>query len=177
MNWKSMKWPVVVITFLACLALFWGIHYLRQKQLIEEPMTKALENMEEVEKVELNNRDGRLEIKLQVTRLDDFPLFYEKVEGSVRELYKGEYTVVFEDRPDPDIRAAYQKIHLALFEAAAQGNFVTMGRYVDEVGADYGLETYRVIVTEDYMYLELAKDESYLYRRFSRHPVKGEEAI
>ncbi len=177
MNIKNLKWPVVILSFALCLLVFFGVHYLRQKQFIEEPLAQALEAMEEVQGVELKNRGGQLEIALTITRLEDFPLFYERVERAVCELYKGDYTLEFKDNPGPEVQAAYRKIHLALFEAAAQGNFVAMGRHVEEVGAAYGLETCRVLVTEEYMYLELTKDEGYLYRRFNRQPAKGEEAV
>ena len=176
MNIKNIRWPVVIVTFALCLSVFWGIHHLRQKQFIEEPLLQALEGLEEVEGVELRSKSGSLEIRIRAPRLEDFPDFHQRLEGIVTGLYRGDYILILEDAPDPEIRAAYQKVHLALFEAMAQGNYVSMGDYVARVGAEHGLDTCRVAVTEGHIYLEMKNGEAYLYRRFVREPVKGEEA-
>jgi len=175
MNIKNIRWAAVFITFAVVLSIFFGVHYLRQKQFIEEPLYQALEGLEEVEAVGLKTKGGRLEIQLSIKKLQDFPLFYQEVEKTVAELYRGEYILTLKNRPEPGVQAAYQRAHLALFEAMAQGNYVAMGRYVEEVGAEYGLETCRMLVTEEHIYLELVKGDGYLYRRFDRQP-KGEEA-
>ncbi len=177
MNFKNIKWPVVIITFIVAFGVFWGVHYLRQKQFVEEPLTQALESMEEVEKVQLSVKGGSMDIRLTVSKLADFPHFYETVEKAVSEIHKGDYDLIIEDAPDSAINAAYQKIHLALFEAIVQGNYVAMGEYIENVKDNHGLEAYRVVVTEDHVYLELENEGAFLYRRFVRQPIKGEETI
>ncbi len=177
MNFKNLKWPVVVITCILCVSLFWGVYYLRQKQFIEEPLMQALQALEEVEEVTLTAKGGNIEIRLEVHKLADLSGFYATVEKTVVELYKGEYTLIIEDHPDEVIDAAYQKIHLALYEAMAMGNYVSMGNYIDEVQSQYGLEEYRVMVTDDYVYLELENGDAYLYRRFLKETAKGEETL
>ncbi len=177
MNLRNIKWPVVVITCILCVSLFWGVYYLRQKQFIEEPLAQALQGLEEVEEVTLTAKRGNIEIRLEVQKLADLAAFYAAVEKTVGELYKGEYTLIIEDYPDETIDLAFQKIHLALYEAMAMGNYVSMGSYIDEVQSQYGLEEYRVMVTDDYVYLELENGDAYLYRRFLKDTAKGEETL
>lgn len=177
MNLKNMKWPVVIITCILCVSLFWGVYYLRQKQFIEEPLSQALQELDEVEGVTLVAKEGNIEIYLEVQKLADLARFYETLEKTIASLYKGEYSLIIMDEPDAAIDAAYQKIHLALYEAMAMGNYVSMGNYIDEVQAQFDLEECRVMVTDDFVYLELENGDAYLYRRFLKELVKGEESL
>ena len=177
MNLKNLKWSVVVITCILCVSLFWGVYYLRQKQFVEEPLTQALQGLEEVEEVTLTPKGGNIEIRLEVKKLADLASFYAKVEKTIAELYKGEYTLIIEDYPDETINLAFQKIHLALYEAMAMGNYVAMGNYIDQVQSQHGLEEYRVRVTDDYVYLEMENGDAFLYRRFLKETEKGEETL
>lgn len=177
MNLKNIKWPVVIITCILCVSLFLGVYYWRQKQYVEEPLSQALQGMEEVEGVYLTAKGGTIEIRVEVRKLADLSHFYETVEKTIAELYKGEYSLIIEDAPDDAIDAAYQKIHLALYEAMAMGNYVSMGKYIEEVQTAYGLDECRVMVTDEFVYLELENDDAYLYRRFLKESKKGEETL
>ena len=173
MNLKGIRWPVAAAVFIACLAIFWGANYLRQKQFVEEPLLQALENMAEVEQVTLGRKGKSLEIRLQVRKLEDYPRFHRMVEEAVSDLYRGHYSLNLDEAPDPAIEAAYGKIHLAVFEAMDRGNYVDMGSYVTETGTHYGLDRCRVEILETHVYLTLENGEAFLYRRFPRKSVGG----
>ena len=177
MQIKDIKWPIVIITCAIAISLFLGIQYWRQKQLIEEPLMLALQEKQGVEEVSLLQKDKTLNIVLTMSKVDDFASFYQRIETKVEEMYRGDYDVTVVDAPDETLMAAYGNIHLAIYEAIDQGNYVSMGEYVAEVSQNYELD-YNMVVLEEDIYLQLHHGDSFLYRRFPRFlPSKGDDVL
>lgn len=168
MVFNNFKWVIALIVFIITLALLFGGQMWRQKQFIEKPLVYLLENMDGIEKIYPEEEGRELEINITVGKIDDFSRFYYHLEAMIQENYNGNYTIKVIDSPDNILTRAYQKIHLALYEGAVRGNYVTMGENIENIKENYGIEKSRLTVTDNYIFLQLHSGDYFLYRRILR---------
>ncbi len=133
MFFNNFKWVVALITFVIVLAFLSGAQMWRQKKFVEKPLVSMLENMAGIEEIYLKEEGKELEVNITVSKVDDFSLFYTHLEKMIEENYKGNYSIKISDSPDKVLVMAYQKIHLALYEGVARGNYVDMGEHIENI--------------------------------------------
>lgn len=172
---KNFKWTVAVLAFVLTLALSVGAVYLRQSQLVNEPLLKRISELESVETVHLQ-QDGNVQIiTVKLSNVNDFPRVHRQVNDEIgRLLGRSSYRLELLDERDDALESAFYAVHLALYEGERLGNYAEMGERVDETLRSFGLDNYSLNVDTGYIYIEIQNGNAYLYEVIKRND--GQEA-
>lgn len=174
---KNFKWPVAVLAFVLTLALAVGLVYLRQRQLVNEPLLKRISELEPVKSVELQ-QDGNVQVVfVTLEYVDDLSATHRELHEEVtRLLGQGRYRLEIQDERTLDLDAAFLAVHLALYEGEQRGNFTEMGAYVADVLQSLGVDEHKLIVNQEYIYLQMRDGDTYLFEIIQRESA-GREGV
>ncbi|MBS4031365.1 MAG: hypothetical protein KGZ63_08100 [Clostridiales bacterium] len=167
---KNFKWTITVLAFVLTLALSVGAVYLRQTQMVNEPLFKRISELESVETVSLN-QDGNLQvITVKLSNVNDFPGIHRQVNDEIsRLLGQKRYRLVLLDERDDALQSAFYAVHLALYEGERLGNFAEMGDRVSQGLRSFGVENYSLFVDSEYIYIQIQSGDAYLYEVIKRN--------
>ncbi len=176
MSLNNFKWPIVILVLVITLASLLGAQYIRNRHFVEDPLKNALLEIEGIEEIELIREGNDISIKLQLASVKDFATFHKEIDSVVKDIIKNNYTITVNDSPNDKLEAAYQKIHLALYEGISKGNYIDMGEYVERISKEYLLDEYKLTIREDEVFFQLHDNDNYIYRRIPRR-VPGKEVV
>ena len=166
---KKFKWPVAVLAFILTLALSVGLVYVRQRQLVNEPLLKRINEFETVKSVELQDDGGIQVVSVTLNYVDDFSVAHSELNEEIERLLgKERYRLEILDERNDALEAAFVAVHLALYEGEHRGNFTEMGGKVSEALVPLGFSEHKVIVDQEYIYLQIRQDDAYLFEIIKR---------
>lgn len=179
MTFKGYKIHVILITFVIIVAVGFGAQKLVYGRHVTESLERDFTSLSGVDAVEVRETTDGTDIYLHVDDSVDFPSVYREAKRLATKRFGEPQAKVFieDDRTDA-LQAAYEGVHLALYEGAATGRFVQMDRNVraglspdtntdDTTMAGKSFD-YKLSVDEDAVYFELSDGERVLYERIPR---------
>jgi hypothetical protein len=166
---KNLKWPVIVLAFIVTLSASAGLVHLRQRQMINEPLFKRVKEYEPVEEVQLR-KDGSIQVvEISLGYVDNIALAHRTINDEVgRLLGAGRYKLVIQDKRNEALEAAFNAVHLALFESEQRGNFTEMRALVSETLLGLNVDDFQIMVDQENIYLQIRHGDSYLYEIVAR---------
>lgn len=163
MSWSGWRLYWIVIFGAVTLAVLWGGGAFYDRYYVHDPLQEALLQVDGVVAVEI--AEDQVEVKLaHISDLSETFTQLRKVMDDSS--YQGR--IVIKDNPAPKLEAAWDKIHLAIYEAASRANFQSMAATVDRVAAVERIASYAVKVDNDNIYVQLSDGSHYLYRIIPR---------
>jgi len=172
---KNFKWHIAIIACILTLSVAVGGLYLRQRQMVDEPLLKRINAYQGVETVELIQQNNEYIILVKLGLVDDLSIVHREIDEEIRKLLGGKrYRLVIIDERDETLEAVFLRIHLGLFEAESRGNFTNMGERVNEIVEEFKLEKDKLVVDKEYIYFQAAKGQNYMYIIIERN-CSGEE--
>jgi hypothetical protein len=167
---KNFKWTITVLAFALTLALSVGAVYLRQSQLVNEPLFKRISELESVETVNLQQEGNIQVITIKLSNVKDFPGVHRQVIDEIgRLLGQKRYRLELLDERDDALESAFYAVHLALYEGERLGNFAEMGDRVGQALRSIGIENYSLSVDSEYIYIQIESGDAYLYEAIKRN--------
>lgn len=167
---SNLRWPVVVVTLAATLALLFGAGFVIRKQTIDAPLEKALTNLPAVAKVAVEAEgDSARAIRVELKAVPDLAKAYKEVDLKVNGVLAGvKYTLAVADQRSPELEQLYYNMHFQIQEALATGNFSQMKVRLEELAHGAGVTDLRVTVEHDRIYVQFSKGAHYLYEVVDR---------
>lgn len=166
---KKFKWKAALLAFLLTLGLSVGMMFLRQRQMVNEPLLKRLDELQSVETVELQQEDGLQVLVVKLNDVEDFPAAYQKLRQEIEKfLAKNDYRLDLLDQRDQLLSEAYLAVQLALYEGEQRGNFTEMAQYVARTLNNYEIAEHQLTVDQNNIYLKLKNEGAYLYATIKR---------
>ncbi len=166
---KKFKWPVAVLAFILTLSLAVGGVYLRQRQLVNEPLLKRIGEYESVEAVNLIQQGNKMIVSVQLGYVDDLAAIHEELDEEVSSLLGSKkYSLQLLDKRDRLLDDAFAAVHLALYEGEQRGNFSEMGVLVSQVIANLGMDEHKIVVNDERIYFQAKNGDKYLYEIIER---------
>lgn len=166
---KGFKWQVAVLAFVLTLTIAVGVTYLRQRQLIDEPLFKRLSELEPVKSVELRQESDSLTVYVALDYVEDLSAVYRELHEEIgRLLGQGRYSLVIQDERDKALEAAFFAVHLALYEGEQRGNFTEMAEFVSTVFQGMGIDEHRLVVDEENIFLQIRQGNAHLFTIIKR---------
>ncbi|MCL5982987.1 MAG: hypothetical protein M1571_10845 [Firmicutes bacterium] len=166
---KNFKWPVAVLVFLLTTAVFAGVVVLRQRQLVNEPLIRRLNDLAGVESVQLRRQDGVQVISVRLAYVPDLATTYRELDRETSSLLgRKSYRLELQDARDETLSAAFSEVHLALYEGERRGNFTAMAGLVSATMAEFSLREYRLTVDRERIYFQARNGAYRLYAVIER---------
>lgn len=166
---KGFKWHVGTLVFVLTLTMIMGVVYLRQRQLVNEPLLKRLSELEPVKNVELQREGDSQIVYVTLDYMQDLTVTYHKLHGEIgRLLGQGRYRLVIQDERNEALEAAFFAVHFALYEREQLGNFTEMAGLVSAVFQEMEIAEYRLFVDHESIFLQIHQEDAYLYTIIKR---------
>ncbi|MCW3490806.1 hypothetical protein [Dethiobacter alkaliphilus] len=166
---KNLKWPVIVLAFVVTLALGVGGVYLRQHQMVDEPLFQRLSEYEPVQAVDLHKDGNQQVVVVTLDYVDDFGYIHRRLKAEIVDLLgENGFRLEIRDGRDPRLETAFSAVNLALYEGEQRGNFTEMGQQVEAALADLGIAEHKIMVDNENIYLQIRQDDAYLYEIIER---------
>lgn len=163
---SEFRIAVAILTLIIVFGLLWGGFTAYKKLAIEEPLTESLQKIEAVSSVSVN-KEKNYTIEVKLKKVEDIQQVYESlittIEGTLK---KDNYNLVIGDSEDETLKDWYKKLQPAIYESLANNEFVKLEETLAKtVNNDV---TYKLFVDEDYLYIQLFKGDSYMYKILAR---------
>ncbi|MBS4007155.1 MAG: hypothetical protein KGZ45_01840 [Clostridium sp.] len=166
---KGFKWHVAVLAFVLTLAMAVGVTYLRQRQLVNEPLLKRLSELEPVKSVELEQESDSQTVYVTLDYVEDLSVVYRELHEEIgRLLGQGRYRLVIQDERNEALEAAFFAVHLALYEGEQRGNFTEMAGLVSAIFQGMGIDDYKLIVDRENIFLQIREENAHLFTIIKR---------
>lgn len=173
------KVHIILITCVVIIAVGFGANKFVYGRHVTETLERDFAALPGVVAAQLHDRDQKTVVSLRVENVADFPSLYKQAsEMANARLGRDAADVLIDDDRNDDLKAAYERIHLALYEGAATGGFIRMEQHVREVlhddstrsdpEADASAIEYKISVDDDAVYIELVGRGGQLYERIPR---------
>ncbi|HHW91618.1 MAG TPA: hypothetical protein GX735_02840 [Firmicutes bacterium] len=176
MNFKGLRVGIIFIAALLSFVLFFAGQSLYRRYFVLDPLLREVGAIEGVEGVQvLPAEEGKI-FAFQVAGGKDLAKVYGEIDGKLRKrLGKEAYAIILKDYRNKDLEEVYHRVHYAVYEAIARGNFMYLAEKVEEEARTYGIKDYRVTVDSERVYLQFEQDGFYLYEVVSRErkPERG----
>lgn len=166
---KNLKWPIIVVAFVITLALAVGGVYLRQKQMVNEPLFLRLSEYEPVQSVDIQKDGNQHVVIVTLDYVDDFGTIHRALNDEITELLGPDrFRLEIVDSRDQALTTAFREVHLALYEGEHRGNFTEMGGQVEITLQELGIADHKIMVDNENIYLQVRQGDAYLYEIVKR---------
>ncbi len=178
MFFKQIKWVVVVVSFVLIIGIFYGFEYYQEKQTTEELLYHLLNEIEEIEKAEIEEDKEYLHITLELSYVSNLYVTEKDISKEVEKYWGNcDFKIFFEDKRNKDLEEIFYNVHYSLQEAAVKGNFMEMSAKVEDIMNQHTVDDYRIIVGNEYLYFQVLKEDNFLYQVVPRSPIDIEKLL
>lgn len=169
---QFLKGCIALIITVACL---FAVQAVWQNYAVDSPLDKALNDIDGVLSVTLDDShkiNDNTTIYVTLDNTTNFQKTYKEISTKVEQkLSNSEYTLKIKDNPSLELEQAYYDIHFYIQKAIVDGDFPLLEAKVQEKADIVGAAA-KVYVDEHNIYLQLAKNDSFLYSVVTRQSDK-----
>lgn len=160
---------LVLLTLILGLALLFGTQHLYETQRVDRPLAELFTSRDDVKDFAIRAEGRDLEIVVSVAPVENLRESYLELEGEARQVLGEEpFRLKIEDGRNEDLEEDYYRLHFAFQEALATGRFTSLPATLDKAREEWGLDVARAYVDERFLYVQLEKDDAYLYEILPR---------
>lgn len=175
MQWQGLKIPIIIVSLLAGLALIFGIQWLYQKYIFQEPIQAILSQNESIESFNLKNDGRQLLVHLSIRDDQNLMRTYKEIHKEITgTMGRKGFQMILEDNPDEVLNQVWYNAQYAVYQAAFQGSFQDMARAVNREAGAYGVGA-QINLDEENIYIRL-KHQGYTLDEIiplASQPVSG----
>ncbi|MDF2872201.1 MAG: hypothetical protein K0R05_3776 [Anaerocolumna sp.] len=165
---QILKGSIALIITVACLFIVQAVW---QNYVVDLPIDKALNDIDGVLSVTMDDGHKMNESTAIYVTLDNtanLQKTYKEISTKIEQTLKGrEYTLEIKDNRSPELEQAYYDIHYYIQKSIVDGDFPQLEVKVSEK-ADLAGAAAKVYVDEQNIYLQLVKNNSFLYSVVAR---------
>jgi len=169
MNFKGLQVKWILLAALLTGVLLFGGYSVYQRIATETPLRAAVMAQPGVKDFTVTQSGAGYTLEITVGPVSDLKTTIEAVVQLIEATGKAPITAVkITDNASRELSEAYYEMHFALEEAAMRGNFAHMKELVDAIAAEANVDTVKVQVAKNQLYVQLCQNNHYLYRIISR---------
>lgn len=169
---QFLKGCIALIITVACLFMVQAVW---QSYAVNLPLDKALNDIDGVLSVTVDEKDklnDHTAIHVTLDNTANLQKIYKKISAKIDQTLKGgKYTLEIQDNRSRELEQAYYDIHFHIQKAIVDGDFPLLEEKVREK-ADLVGAAAKVYVDEQNIYLQLVKDDQFLYSVETRQSGK-----
>lgn len=169
---QVLKGSIALIITVVCLFIVQAVW---QNYVVDSPLDKVLKATDGVVSVTLDDghqiSDSKT-IYITLGNIINLQKTYKEISTKTEQTQKNkEYTLEIKDNRSPELEQAYYEMHFYIQKAIVDGDFPLLEAKVREK-ADLAGVTAKVYVDEQNIYLQLAKNDHFLYSVVTRQSNK-----
>ncbi len=155
MKWQGLKIPIIIVSLLAGMALFFAGQWLYQKYSFNDPLNYALNSNQSIESFSISNKGNVLQVNVTLKYDADMMLSYKELRKELTDaMGKKDFQLILGDNRNDVLRQVWYNSQYAVYEASFQGNFQDMAAMVNEEARASGVDAI-INVDQENIYLRL----------------------
>lgn len=155
MKWQGLNIPIIIVSLLAGVALFFAGQWLYQKYSFNEPLNAALSSNQSIESFSVSSEGNVLQVDVSLKYDADMMLSYKELRKELaNSMGKKNYQLNLGDSRDDVLRQVWYNSHYAVYQAAFQGNFQDMAAAVNRESRASGVDAI-INIDQENIYLRL----------------------
>lgn len=176
---KPLKKLIIIVGISALtLGVLFGAYFFYTHFFIQEPLSTTLDNSELIGKYQMDNNHKKPVLKLKLNKVDDLAgEFQHFLANSGQLLTEKDLQVELFSNPNAKLLHFYQEINPTLYEVLSLNNFSSLQKELEMKNQQYGLTNIKLIISIDYLFLQLEDNENYLYYILNRDKNSYPEII
>ncbi|HYH03093.1 MAG TPA: hypothetical protein VEC37_08340 [Bacillota bacterium] len=168
---KNIQGWLIVIAFLATVAILFGGQSINEKMRVENPLKQRMKTIKEVKSFTVEPAGDGLKVKLQLKQSRNLQMVLNRVKQEVEFYHKKPVTNFgIGDQPNSQLEQLKYQLSFYLEEALASGHFIELKSALDSYNKNRGINA-KVYLDNDFIYLQLEEGNNYLYQVMPR-PVR-----
>ncbi len=168
----GLKIPVVIASFIAALLAILITQRALDIQGTRFRFTDELTGLDGVEDVELEDTNTGKLVVVRLGNVSDIGKIYMYIHNrAVRSLGDNFGGIMVVDNRTAELDDIYYRMHFAIQEGISTGRFTTMITKIEEITRRARVDRYRVDITNEYVFVQLHKDNHNLYEVVPRPPI------
>jgi hypothetical protein len=158
-KFPKLKWPIVVISFAACLLMLFAGYWLWQRNAVSGPLQEQLASVPGVTNVVIDNSREGVKIELATDPDANFVQTAETVRTWLKENVSGtQPELIWQDNRDPNLKQVRDSLNFILREAEYRHEYVTMADRVQSALQHSDVQ-YQLGVDDQAIYLKLQQGD------------------
>lgn len=155
---------MIILACVVLVAIGLGVQQLVYSQRVVGPLERDFTAIAGVASATIERHGDYTDVILTLQPVDDLSRLYKEVEA-LREdrLASTAGRLVLKDNRTDELVDSYERLHFAVHEGAATGQFTRMAAVIDEMAAALPVDHVRVTVDERFIYVQLVAGDGYLY--------------
>jgi hypothetical protein len=140
MNWQGLKIPIIIVSLLAGMALFFAGQWVYQKYGFNDPLNNALNSNQSIESFSISS-DEPVRVVVSFKPDADMMLSYKEVRKELNAFMGSkDFQLILTDSRDDVLSKAWYNSQYAVYEAALKGNFQDMAAAVNWEASTAGVD-------------------------------------
>ncbi len=163
-KWHGLSIPIIIISFIVGLILFFGGQYAYSKYNIETPLEELIKEKEYVQNFTVERQADKFNISVQlnIQQTDlNFSEMYQDLNREIAELLGNRpYSIEIKDKPDQQIKNVWRQSQYLIEEAIMRGNFSEMAEQIQIIAGQNSIHA-EVYVDRSHVYVLLKKNDGH----------------
>ncbi len=173
MQWKGLKIPIIIITFVVGLAVFWGIQKIYDQYSYERPLVNFLEKNTDIITYSVNDKEPVIEVNVKFGKTDDLQKVYSDLDKKILDLAgRRKYKIIIQDQTDDTLEKIQPDVLTAAYEAIDRGNYLEMKKHISNMAETEGAKA-KVWIDQDNLYLQIEHGDNYFQEVIPRYNLSN----
>lgn len=169
MEIQGVRVPIVVLAFVAGLAMLFGLQQVYNYSRVDQPLARFYSAREEVTRFRVDELGDRVVVRLTLGPVANLRETYKRLEEGTRGVLDNRpFVLEVQDNRDDRLVEDYYRLHFILQEGLATGRFTEMSAAFAEAARGLGIDEARVFVDSERLYVQLRRGGRYLYELVPR---------
>ncbi|QGT99643.1 hypothetical protein SYNTR_1050 [Candidatus Syntrophocurvum alkaliphilum] len=165
-NKPQFRIIIALISLVVVLGLLFGGYNLYNTIGVHNPVKGELSEIPEIQDVKIEKVDRKDVFKIQLGKTTNLKKVYTDTTKVLNSKYDPEnYELIILDNSNNELEKAYDNLHLAIYEAIANNQFLWLDKQLEEKQKNYD---YKLFVDEENLYLQLEQENYYIYKVLDR---------
>ncbi|MCL0081045.1 hypothetical protein M1N64_02295 [Peptococcaceae bacterium] len=162
MKWQGFCIPIIILSLLVGLALFFGGQFLYQKYKIALPLEEMIRSNEAIQTFSIQKESDPVQVIIKLNSNDgSIAAVYQDLYRNISTILEPQsFVIKFEDHPDSELKSIWYQNQYIVHQAIMQGNYVEMAAEIKKTVQKSNVDV-RVDIDHDNIYIQLAKDDGH----------------
>jgi hypothetical protein len=149
-----------------------GGYWVYQTKFVQGNLMQELNKIDGVNSSAIEKHGNHIKIKMSFDKINDLRQVYLQAASiAAAHLKSEEFTLLINDRPNQELKAVWEAVHLSIYQALAHSQYEDIKNTISIAVINRHSIKYRVQMDWENIYVQLYDEENYLYQVIPRLPA------
>ncbi len=174
MEFKGFKINIIILVIVLVIGLFFSAQYLFKVYNVDKPIKNEILALKGIKDVSIIDNSDQKDLLIDFHSGIDFYKSYQDVNQIMQDKLgskSGNIIISKNDQENEELDDIYYKLHYAIYQGINTGYFVEMEKNVETIVGMYELDSHKIWVDNNAIYIQLDNNNKSLYKRISYNNI------